>query len=69
MQEDTLFFIVSLINKTEDEACNLIEKMTFNSFQWSNEKGQPKRVRVKLEVDDLTLLFAEVDDITNDLTI
>jgi len=27
----------TLMNQTEDEAYNLIEKMELNNFQWSNE--------------------------------
>jgi len=30
-----------LMNKTEDEAYNLIEEMTLNNYQWSNERSQP----------------------------
>jgi len=29
----------ALMNKTEDEAYNLIEEMTLNNFQWSTEQG------------------------------
>jgi len=56
-----------LMNKTEDEAYNLIEEMTLNSFQWSTEWGQPKRAGGKLEVDALTLLFAKFDAMTQRL--
>jgi len=52
------------MNKTEDEEYNLIEEMELNNFQWSTERGQPKRVRGKLEVDVLTLLSAKVDVMT-----
>jgi len=54
----------TLINKTEDEAYNLIQEMALNNFQWSTERGQPKRVGGKLEVDALTLLSAKVDAMT-----
>jgi len=54
----------TLINKTVDEAYNLIEEMTLNNFQWSTKQGQPKRVGGKLEVDRLTLLSAKVDAMT-----
>ena len=47
----------------EDEARNLIEEMTLNNFQWSTERGQPKQVGGKLEVDTITLLSAKVDAI------
>ena len=57
----------TLMSKTEDEAYNLIEDMALNNFQWSTEKGQPKRVGGKLEVDALTLLSAKVDAMTQRL--
>jgi len=55
------------MSKTEDEAYNLIEEMTLNNFQWSIERGQPKQVGGKLEVDALTLLSAKVDTMTQRL--
>jgi len=54
----------TLTNKTEDEAYNLIEEMTVNNFQWSNERGQSKQVGGKLKVDARTLLNAKVDLMT-----
>ena len=53
----------TLKSKTKDEAYNLIEEMTLNNFQRSTERGQPKRVGGKLEVEVLTLLSAKVDAI------
>jgi len=55
------------MTKTEDEAYNLIEEMTLNNFQWSTERGQPKRVGGKLEFNVLTLLSAKVDAVTQRL--
>jgi len=55
------------MNKTEDEAYNLIKEMTLNNFQWSIERGQPKCVGAKLKVEVLTLLSAKVDAITQRL--
>jgi len=52
------------MNKTKDEADTLIEERKLNNFQWSTERGQPKWVGVKLEVDALTLLSAKVDAMT-----
>jgi len=57
----------TLMNKTKGEAYNLIEGMTLNNFQWSTEQGQPQQVRGKLEVDELTLLSAKVDALTQRL--
>jgi len=55
------------MNKTKDEAYNLIEEMALNNFQWSIERGQPKRVGGKLEVDALNLLSVKVDAMTQRL--
>jgi len=57
----------TLMNKTEDEAYNLIEEMVPNNFQWSTKRDQPKRVGGKLKVDALTLLSAKVDAMTQRL--
>jgi len=54
----------TLMNKTEDEAYNLMEEMTLNNYQWSNERRQPKRVGGKFEVDVRTLLTAKGDVMT-----
>ena len=43
----------TLLSETEDEAYDLLEEMTLTNFQCSNERGQPKRVGGKLEVDAL----------------
>ena len=56
-----------LMSKIEDEACNLTEEMTLNNYQWSNERGQPERVRGKFYVDSLTLLTAKMDVMTQRL--
>jgi len=56
-----------LTNETEHEAYNLIQEVVLNSFQWSTERGQPKYVRGKLEVDAFTLLSAKVDAMTQRL--
>jgi len=57
----------TLMSKTEDEAYNLIEEMTLNNYQWSNERGQPKGVRSKFDVDALTLLTVKMDAMTQKL--
>ena len=57
----------TLMSKTEEEAYNLIEEMTLNNFQWSNERGQPKRVGGKYDIDALTLLTAKMDAMTQKL--
>ena len=44
----------TLMNKAEDETYNLIEEMVLNNYQWSNKRGQPKRVGDKLELNVIT---------------
>jgi len=55
------------MNKTEDEAYNLIKEMTLNNFQRPTERGQLKRVGGKLEVVALTLHSTKVDAMTQRL--
>lgn len=57
----------TLMNKTKDETYYLIEAITLNNFQLSNERGQPKQVEGKLEIDALTLRYAKVDAMTQRL--
>ena len=49
------------MNKMEDEAYNLIEEMILDNYQWSSDREQYKKVGGKLEIDELTLLFAKID--------
>ena len=55
------------MNKTEDEAYNLIEEMALNNFQWSTERAQPKWVGGKLKAHAFTLLSAKVHAMTKRL--
>ena len=41
--------------------------MPLNNYRWSNERGQPKRVGGKYDVDALTLLTAKMDAMTQKL--
>jgi len=47
----------TLMSKTGWEAYNLIEEMGLNNYQWSNERGQPKRIGGKFDVDALLCLL------------
>ena len=40
----------TLMNKTEDEASNLIEEMALNNFQWSIGRGQLGGLEVSLKL-------------------
>jgi len=57
----------TLMNKTEDEAHNLIEEITLNNFQWSFERAQSKWVGGKLELDAIFMLSAKVDAVSQKL--
>ena len=49
------------MNKTEGEAYNLMEEMSLNNQQQSNERTPSKKVRCKFDVDDLTLYTTKMD--------
>ena len=53
-----------LTSKMEEGAFNLIEEMALNNYQWSNERGQPKLVGGKYDINALTLLTAKMDAMT-----
>jgi len=57
----------TLTSKTEEETFDLIEEMTLNNYQWSNERRRPKRVGGKYDVDALTLLTVKMDAMTQKL--
>ena len=57
----------TLLSKTKEEAYNLIEEMALNNYHWSNERGQPKRVGGKYDVDTLSSLTAKMDAMTQKL--
>ena len=57
----------TLMNKTEDKDYNLIDEMTLNNYQWSNERSQPKRVGGKLELDAISMLSTKVDAMSQKL--
>ena len=50
----------TLMNKTEDEASNLIEGMALNNFQQSSNRTYPKQVRGKMELDAISVLSFKV---------
>jgi len=52
------------MNKTEDEAYNLIEEMALIHFQWSYDRTQPKPVGDKLELHAIYVLSSKVHAIS-----
>ena len=57
----------TLMNKMEDEACNLIEDIALNNYQGSNERSQPKSIGGKLELDAISMLSTTVDAMSKKL--
>ena len=57
----------SLYSKQPDVAQILIEEMATNSYQWSFERNKPSRIAGIYEVDALTTLAAQVEEITKRL--
>ena len=55
------------MNKTEDEAYNLIKEIALNNFQQSSERALPKRVGGKLEVDVISMFSSKVDAMSQKL--
>ena len=55
------------MSKIEEEAYNLKEEMSLNNYQWSSERGQPKQVGGKYDIDALTLLTAKMNAMTQKL--
>ena len=51
----------TLMGKSEEEAYNLIEEMSSNNFQWSNEKKQQRKVAGMYEVDKVDMLSTKID--------
>jgi len=59
----------TLLSKTEEEGYNVMEWVALNNYQWSNERGQPKRVAGKFGVDALTVPTAKMDAMTQKLAL
>jgi len=55
------------MNKTKDEAYNLIEEIALNNFQWPFDKTQPKRVGRKLQLDAISTFSSKVDAMSKKL--
>lgn len=55
------------MNKTEDEAHNLIQEIMPNNCQQSNKRTPSKKAKGKFNVDSLTLVTAIIDAMTQRL--
>ena len=56
----------TLVNKSVDDTCILIEEMTFNNYQWSirSRSRQPNKKGCKMEVYALGWLSTKVAAMT-----
>ena len=53
----------ALMSKSIEEAYDLLKKMATNNYQWSNERGMPKRSPGMYELDGINMLNAKVDSL------
>ncbi|XP_038978816.1 uncharacterized protein LOC120109139 [Phoenix dactylifera] len=53
----------TLMSKSTEEAYELLEEMASNNYQWSNERGMPKKVPGMYDVDGINMLNAKVDSL------
>ncbi|XP_038981145.1 uncharacterized protein LOC120110395 [Phoenix dactylifera] len=53
----------TLMSKPTEEAYELLEEMASNNYQWSNERGMPKKVPGMYDVDGINMLNAKVDSL------
>ncbi|XP_074572668.1 uncharacterized protein LOC141829151 [Curcuma longa] len=54
----------ALMNKSLEEAEELIENVALNHHQWANERGSAQRTPGKYNVDNFTKLNAQIDALT-----
>ncbi|XP_074570607.1 uncharacterized protein LOC141827292 [Curcuma longa] len=52
------------MNKSLEEAKELIENVAFNHHQWANERGNVQKIPGKYNVDNFTKLNAQIDALT-----
>lgn len=52
------------MNKTLDEAYDIIEKVTMNYYPWANERGNPIKSACKYEVSAIDLISTKMDALT-----
>ncbi|XP_038976653.1 uncharacterized protein LOC120107448 [Phoenix dactylifera] len=53
----------TLISKSTEEAYELLEEIVSNNYQWSSERGMPKKVPGMYDVDGINMLNAKVDSL------
>ncbi len=56
-----------LIEKTVAEALELLERVTYHNFEWSNERGDVRKAAGVLELDALSMINSQFDQLTKRL--
>lgn len=51
------------MGKTTEEAFELLEDKASNNYQWSNDRGMPKRAPGMYDIDGINMLNAKVDNL------
>ncbi|XP_052188365.1 uncharacterized protein LOC127798771 [Diospyros lotus] len=51
------------MGKSTEDAYELLEEMASNNYQWSTERGMPKKASGMYEVDGINMLNAKVDNL------
>jgi len=51
------------MGKSTKNAYELLEEIASNNYQWSTEKGMPKKASGMYEVDGINMLNAKVDNL------
>jgi hypothetical protein len=57
----------ALMNRSVDEAYDLIDSMALNQNHWSSERQTLKSTPGRHEVDQITLIHAKLDTLTRNL--
>ncbi|KAJ9168341.1 hypothetical protein P3X46_019881 [Hevea brasiliensis] len=55
------------MEKTVTQALELLEGVAYHNYEWSNERGNAKRTAGVLEVDALSMINAQFDQLTRRL--
>ncbi len=55
------------MEKTVTQALELLEMVAYHNYEWSNERGNARRTAGVLEVDALSMINAQFDQLTKRL--
>ncbi len=52
------------MEKTATQALELLERVAYHNYEWTNERGDTRRPAGILEVDALSMINAQFDQLT-----